>query len=266
MTTTDASPGPARPIRLVYCDERRKFQMDPEAVSVLKLIKEPIGVALLWYAIPMDVTSMNNDMAMLLFAFTVDQLLGRSSGFQVASTHRPCTKGLWLWSTPLRRTALDGTGYNLLLIDSEGIDAYDQTGTYSTQIFPLAVLLSSMVIYNQMGGIDEAAIDRLSLVTKMTKHIRVRASTTPSELGQFSPIFVWLLRGNMVINQDVAEFISAIAVGNNAQLMVVLTAATAKSTTLGLVVAAEQTGGHAISIFKGTEFLHSSKQALGARV
>ncbi|XP_024962130.1 guanylate-binding protein 2-like isoform X2 [Cynara cardunculus var. scolymus] len=124
-------------------------------------------------------------------------LLGRSSGFQVASTHRPCTKGLWLWSTPLRRTALDGTEYNLLLIDSEGIDAYDQTGTYSTQIFSLAVLLSSMFIYNQMGGIDEAALDRLSLVTEMTKHIRVRASggkTTASELGQFSPIFVWLLR------------------------------------------------------------------------
>jgi hypothetical protein len=48
-----------------------------------------------------------------------------------------------------------------------------------------------------MGGIDETAIDRLSLVTQMTKHIRIRASggrTTASELGQFSPIFVWLLR------------------------------------------------------------------------
>ncbi|XP_022643046.1 guanylate-binding protein 7 isoform X2 [Vigna radiata var. radiata] len=54
-----------------------------------------------------------------------------------------------------------------------------------------------MFIYNQMGGIDEAALDRLSLVTQMTKHIRVRASggrSSVSELGQFSPIFVWLLR------------------------------------------------------------------------
>lgn len=50
---------------------------------------------------------------------------------------------------------------------------------------------------NQIGGIDEAALDHLSLVTEMTKHIRVRASggrTTASELGQFSPTFVWLLR------------------------------------------------------------------------
>jgi hypothetical protein len=159
--------------------------MDPEAVAVLQLVKEPVGVVSVC------------GRARQGKSFILNQLLGRSSGFQVASTHKPCTKGLWLWSTPIRRTALDGTQYSLLLLDSEGIDAYDQTGTYSTQIFSLAVLLSSMFVYNQMGGIDEAALDRLSLVTEMTKHIRVRASggkTTASELGQFSPIFVWLLR------------------------------------------------------------------------
>ena len=62
--------------------------------------------------------------------FFVFQLLGKSSGFQVASTHRPCTKGLWLWSAPLKKTALDGTEYSLLLLDSEGIDAYDQTVSF----------------------------------------------------------------------------------------------------------------------------------------
>lgn len=57
-----------------------------------------------------------------------------------------------------------------------------QTGQYSTQIFCLAVLLSSLFVYNQMGGIDEAALDRLSLVTEMTKHIRVRAGASVGEL------------------------------------------------------------------------------------
>ncbi|KAE9461870.1 hypothetical protein C3L33_06201, partial [Rhododendron williamsianum] len=101
--------GPARPIRLVYCDEKGKFRMDPEAVAMLQLVKEPVGVV---------------------------SVCGR---------------------------ARQGKSF----------------------------------VLNQMGGIDEAALDRLSLVTEMTKHIRVRASggrTTTSELGQFSPIFVWLLR------------------------------------------------------------------------
>lgn len=186
-TVPQSSPvtGPARPIRLVYYDEKGKFRMDPEAVAALQLVKEPIGVVSVC------------GRARQGKSFILNQLLGKSSGFQVASTHRPCTKGLWLWSAPLKTTALDGTEYNLLLLDSEGIDAYDQTGTYSTQIFSLAVLLSSMFIYNQMGGIDEAALDRLSLVTQMTKHIRVKASggrSSASELGQFSPIFIWLLR------------------------------------------------------------------------
>ncbi|XP_057948927.1 uncharacterized protein LOC131144354 isoform X1 [Malania oleifera] len=177
--------GPARPIRRVYADEKGKFpDGSGGTVAICQLVRtRRCGGRFAGRA--------RRARAYL------EQLLGRSSGFQVASTHRPCTKGLWLWSTPLRRTALDGTEYNLLLLDSEGIDAYDQTGTYSTQIFSLAVLLSSMFIYNQMGGIDEAALDRLSLVTQMTKHIRVRASggrVTASELGQFSPIFVWLLR------------------------------------------------------------------------
>ncbi|XP_010494772.1 PREDICTED: guanylate-binding protein 3 [Camelina sativa] len=183
--SSSAVTGPPRPIRLVYCDDKGKFRMDPEAVATLQLVKEPIGVVSVC------------GRARQGKSFILNQLLGRSNGFQVASTHKPCTKGLWLWSSPIKRTALDGTEYNLLLLDSEGIDAYDQTGTYSTQIFSLAVLLSSMFVYNQMGGIDEASLDRLSLVTQMTKHIRVKASggtSSRSELGQFSPIFVWLLR------------------------------------------------------------------------
>lgn len=176
---------PAKALRLVYCDESGNFILDAEAVATLQLVKGPLGVVSVC------------GRARQGKSFILNQLLGRSSGFQVASTHRPCTKGLWMWSTPLKRTAPDGTEYSLLLLDSEGIDAYDQTGTYSTQIFSLAVLLSSMFIYNQMGGIDEAALDRLSLVTEMTKHIRVRASQhrpSAAELGQFSPIFLWLLR------------------------------------------------------------------------
>lgn len=45
-TVPQSSPvtGPARPIRLVYYDEKGKFRMDPEAVAALQLVKEPIGV------------------------------------------------------------------------------------------------------------------------------------------------------------------------------------------------------------------------------
>ncbi|CAL5185035.1 unnamed protein product [Lathyrus oleraceus] len=62
---------------------------------------------------------------------------------------------------------------------------------------------------------------------------------------------------------SVAEFISALAAGNNAQLMVVACAAAADSTTLALIAAANQTNGNVICIVPNNEDLIASKNFLG---
>ncbi|KAJ7975564.1 S-adenosyl-L-methionine-dependent methyltransferase [Quillaja saponaria] len=72
-----------------------------------------------------------------------------------------------------------------------------------------------------------------------------------------------LKMGQKAKEPDVAEFISALAAGNNAQLMVVACASAADSTTLALVAAANQTGGHVICIVPGLEELHASQEFLG---
>ena len=51
----------------------------------------------------------------------------------------------------------------------------DQTLDYSTQVFSLGVLLSSMLIYNQMGSIDESSVDKLSCVCEFAKRIKSKA-------------------------------------------------------------------------------------------
>ncbi|DBA74240.1 TPA: hypothetical protein ACH3X1_011028 [Trebouxia sp. C0004] len=84
------------------------------------------------------------------------------------------------------------------------------TGQYSTQIFSLAVLLSSLFVYNQMGGIDEAALDKLSLVTEMTKHIRVRSeNSNEADLASFTPSFLWLLRDFYLSLEEEGELVTA---------------------------------------------------------
>jgi len=52
----------------------------------------------------------------------------------------------------------------ILLIDSEGIGAFDEDENHDSKIFLLALLLSSYFIYNSMGTIDENAINSLSLI------------------------------------------------------------------------------------------------------
>jgi hypothetical protein len=32
----------------------------------------------------------------------------------VGPTYKPCTRGIWIWASPIVRTALDGTTYNLV--------------------------------------------------------------------------------------------------------------------------------------------------------
>lgn len=61
-----------------------------------------------------------------------------------------------------------------------------------------------------------------------------------------------------------AEFISALAAGNNAKLMVIVCASIAGSTTLALVAAAHQTGGHVVCILSKLDELHASKNDLGS--
>ncbi|XP_061352105.1 uncharacterized protein LOC133297060 [Gastrolobium bilobum] len=62
---------------------------------------------------------------------------------------------------------------------------------------------------------------------------------------------------------DVAEFISALAAGKNAQLLVVAGAGVAGSTTLAMAAAAHQTGGRVVCISCGKSELQASKKAIG---
>jgi len=61
------------------------------------------------------------------------------------------------------------------------------------------VLLSSYFTFNCMNAIDENALEALSLVCNLTKHIHV--STKPSNLeedehafAQYFPYFMWVIR------------------------------------------------------------------------
>ncbi|KAK3220931.1 hypothetical protein Dsin_014901 [Dipteronia sinensis] len=73
-----------------------------------------------------------------------------------------------------------------------------------------------------------------------------------------------LKMGQKAKEPNEAEFISALAGGNNAQLMVVACANAANaSITLALLAAAHQTGGRVVCILRGIEELILSKNILG---
>ncbi|KAL6004830.1 hypothetical protein ACLOJK_005386 [Asimina triloba] len=74
---------------------------------------------------------------------------------------------------------------------------------------------------------------------------------------------VHLQRGKEAKEPHMSEFISALAAGNSAQLMVEACSGAAGATTLALVVASQQTGGRVVCIVSGLEEVRASEESLG---
>ena len=76
-----AASQPGNPLQLVSYDTTTgKFEVGQDAIKVLKGVNGPVGVVSVC------------GRARQGKSFILNQLLGQSSGFQVAPTHRPCTK------------------------------------------------------------------------------------------------------------------------------------------------------------------------------
>ena len=60
------------------------------------------------------------------------------------------------------------------------------------------MLISSAFIYNSVGAIDEEALQNLSLVVNLTKHIHIKSKqkeeTDSEEYAQYFPSFLWVVR------------------------------------------------------------------------
>nr|CAG4712544.1 unnamed protein product [Naegleria fowleri] len=156
-----------------------KFQVDKKSVEIISKIKEPIAV--------LSIAGVYRSGK----SFLLNQILDRNDGFSISPTVMPCTKGLWVWSVPLKVSNKNHSDFRLLIIDSEGIGSFCANETYDTQIFALSLLLSSFFIYNSVGSIDDNAITRLGLVTELSKYIR---SKLRSDVNSLFPSFLWVVR------------------------------------------------------------------------
>ena len=119
-------------------------------------------------------------------------------GFNVGPTFKPCTKGIWIWSDPLILNNVHSSQpFPCYLIDTEGLGAYDEEINHDSKIFLIAVLISSLFVYNSFGAIDENQINDLSFVLNLSKTIKIKSASiedNEEELAKYFPTLLWLLR------------------------------------------------------------------------
>lgn len=57
------------------------------------------------------------------------------------------------------------------------------------------MLLSSMFVYNNIGHIDEIALENISLVTKLSENICIKnLGESDDKINEYLPHFYWVLR------------------------------------------------------------------------
>jgi len=75
---------------------------------------------------------------------------------------------LWIWKEVFYRPEDEQKQCPILVIDTEGLAAFDEETNHDTKIFLLAMLLSSCLVYNSQGTIDEGALNTLQLVLNLS--------------------------------------------------------------------------------------------------
>lgn len=160
-------------------DATGEFRACPETMSWLAERKEPFGVVSIAGKFRTGKS------------FLANRLAGCKAerGFGVGDTVNACTRGLWICK---HFYPTDG-GLDVLFVDSEGIDALDATDDNDVRVFTLALMLSSVFLYNSVGHIDEAAISTLGLMTRVTSSVK-QSLADDAAVSDMMPTFFWLLR------------------------------------------------------------------------
>ncbi|XP_074786104.1 guanylate-binding protein 7-like [Athene noctua] len=132
-------------------------------------------------------------------SYIMNRLAGQRKGFSLGSSVQCHTKGIWMWCLPHPCQ----TGHTLVLLDTEGLGDVEKGDTKNdTWIFVLAMLLASTVIYNSKGTIDQAAMEQLHYVVKLSDHIKLKEAPQTSQdevedsekFVSFFPTFIWVVR------------------------------------------------------------------------
>ena len=126
-------------------------------------------------------------------SFLLNCLMGKTDGFPLGATVEAKTKGIWMWAGDFP----NDPNKAMILLDTEGLhDPEKGSRTHDAEIFTLAVLLSSILIYNSKGAIDSNSLDGLHLATELTNHISMKADNeeTGDDFAKFFPMLIWAVR------------------------------------------------------------------------
>jgi len=113
--------------------------------------------------------------------------------FTVGNSTNACTTGLWLWGSV---DSDDARSPVVAFLDCEGFGATSSDKTRDAQLMTLCALLSSVLILNTKGALNESMFNALALVCRFAEHVEERGNEASR------PVLLWVLRDFMLELRD----------------------------------------------------------------
>ena len=134
--------------RTNYCKKikgvsRNNLVINKEAIAILEGITDPVCV--------IAIVGPCRTGKSYILSQLIDSNRDSQPCFKLGHLQDSETMGIWMWDTPIKYRLKDGRNISIILLDTEGIDAYNSQDRGDTQVFTLSVLLSSLLIYNSPG-------------------------------------------------------------------------------------------------------------------
>ena len=163
-----------KPQRLVY-EENNVFHCDSQGLELLCKLAGPLGV--------IAVTGRYRGGKSFLTNRAILGL-GPKQGFQTGSSVNACTKGIWVIPGFLKEGIPTA-----VVLDTEGSGSLDATRQQDTNLLSIAVALSSILVFNSIGALDEGNFSEISILAHAARSLQSISSDvwTPPEL-------IWTLR------------------------------------------------------------------------
>ncbi|XP_070548075.1 guanylate-binding protein 2-like [Ptychodera flava] len=119
--------------------------------------------------------------------------------FTTSNKMKASTMGIWMCTEVFKKTLENGTEVTVIVLDTEGLGAYDAYKSNDMQLFALMCLLSSLLVYNCRGVMSAEDIKQLSLVGTLDKVLQGSkegggSKSLATDFINFFPNFMWLIR------------------------------------------------------------------------
>jgi hypothetical protein len=146
---------PTRPIQFLY-QQNGEWKINPEAKKILENHWKPVKVLCIAGKFRQGKS------------YILNNYLGvESNGFELGHQISGKTKGIWMWMKEEEEEC------STICLDTEGLFDVENDSDTDAQIFLLSMLLSSYLIINVSGTLDQNIIEDCQVVTELSTHIKV---------------------------------------------------------------------------------------------